>query len=75
MILDDLQKLIFQGESNTLEFKRSTAQLKSAGQALCAFLNNSGGIVLIGVNDKGKVIISLHILLMVVLICAINQQL
>jgi len=53
---DDLQKLISQGESNTLEFKRSTAQLKGVGQALCAFLNSNGGKVLIGVNDKGKII-------------------
>ena len=56
MTLDDLQKLISQGESNTLEFKSSTAQLKGAGQTLCAFLNGNGGIVLIGVNDKGKII-------------------
>lgn len=56
MTLNDLQKLISQGESSTLEFKRSTTQLKGAGQTLCAFLNNEGGTVVIGVSDKGKII-------------------
>jgi ATP-dependent DNA helicase RecG len=44
-----LQALIAQGESETLEFKRSTAELKRAGETLCAFLNGEGGKVLIGV--------------------------
>ena len=42
-------------ESATLEFKRSTAQLKRAGETLCAFLNSTGGLLLIGVNDKGTI--------------------
>jgi len=40
-----LQTLIAQGESETLEFKRSTAELKRAGETLCAFLNSEGGKV------------------------------
>ena len=56
MNIDHLKLLLAQGESNTLEFKTSTAQLKSAFETVCAFLNNKGGIVLIGVNDKGQLI-------------------
>lgn len=56
MKLKDIKILAKQGESDTLEFKKSTAQLKNTGETLCAFLNNKGGIVLIGVNDKGEVI-------------------
>ena len=46
--LEALFQLIAQGESETLEFKRSTAELKRAGETLCAFLNGEGGKVLIG---------------------------
>jgi len=56
MKLNELEKLIQQGESDTLEFKKSTGQLKNTGETLCAFLNNKGGIVLIGVNDRGEII-------------------
>ena len=55
MKLEDIELLAKQGESDTLEFKSATGQLLSAGKTLCAFLNNKGGIVLIGVNDKGKI--------------------
>lgn len=45
-----------QGESETLEFKTTTALLKAAFATICAFLNQKGGTVLIGVKDDGKVI-------------------
>lgn len=51
-----LQSLIVQGESETLELKRSTADLKRAGETLCAFLNGEGGKVLIGVVPDGKLV-------------------
>ncbi|MGD9152968.1 MAG: putative DNA binding domain-containing protein [Gammaproteobacteria bacterium] len=56
MKLEDIRVLIAKGESDILEFKKSTAQLKSAGETLCAFLNNKGGVVFIGVSDKGEII-------------------
>jgi hypothetical protein len=37
--LTAFQSLIAQGESETLEFKRSTAERRRAGETLCAFLN------------------------------------
>ncbi|MCK6681830.1 MAG: ATP-binding protein [Thermoanaerobaculia bacterium] len=46
--------LVAQGESGTLEFRRSTAELERAGEALSAFLNGEGGKVLIGVGPDGR---------------------
>ena len=43
-------------ESETLEFKKSTGQLKRACETACAFLNGNRGSVLIGVADKGQLI-------------------
>ncbi len=54
--LDILRSLVAQGESETLELKRSTAELRRAGEALCAFLNGDGGKVLIGVGPDGRLV-------------------
>lgn len=51
-----LHSLIAQGESETLEFKRSTAELRRVGETLCAFLNGEGGKVLIGVGPDGRLV-------------------
>jgi len=55
MKLADLEQLIAGGESETLELKRSTAELRRAGETLCAFLNGEGGQVVIGVAPEGKI--------------------
>lgn len=46
--------LVKKGEGPRLEFKRSTAELQGAMQSLCAFLNEAGGTVLIGVRPDGQ---------------------
>jgi ATP-dependent DNA helicase RecG len=51
-----LQSLVALGESETLEFKRSTAELRRAGETLCAFLNGDGGQVLVGGGPKGQLV-------------------
>jgi ATP-dependent DNA helicase RecG len=51
-----IENVIRQGESDTLEFKKSTGQLKAAMETLCAFLNNHGGTVLIGVDGQGRML-------------------
>jgi len=56
MQLSQLKKLTKAGESETVEFKKSTALLNSAFETLCAFLNGKGGTVLIGVNNKGELV-------------------
>ena len=40
--LAELEALISTGESEQLEFKRSTSQLRSGCDTLCAFLNGQG---------------------------------
>lgn len=56
MQLDQIKALVSQGESNVLEFKKSTSALHAAFETACAFLNAEGGTVLIGVADNGKII-------------------
>ncbi|MFH1532402.1 MAG: Fic family protein [Pseudomonadota bacterium] len=51
MNLDDIKRLATAGESETVEFKRSTAELPRAAETLCACLSGQGGQVLIGVWD------------------------
>ncbi len=48
MTLNDIQALAKIGESETVEFKKSTSLLSRAFESVCAFLNGNGGIVLIG---------------------------
>ena len=56
MNLADLEKLVAGGESNTVELKKSTAQLRRAAETLCAMLNGNGGKVLIGVTPGGRIV-------------------
>jgi ATP-dependent DNA helicase RecG len=56
MNLQELNELVTQGESERLEFKRSTGQLVPGAQTVCALLNGTGGFVLFGVNDRGEVV-------------------
>ena len=49
----DLSELIAGGEGATIEFKRSLT--RELGRELCAFANASGGTVLVGVSDAGKI--------------------
>jgi ATP-dependent DNA helicase RecG len=50
----ELARLLKQGEERTLEFKRSTGELREGLQTISAFLNGSGGIVLFGVRPDGQ---------------------
>ena len=54
--LAEIESLVASGESETLELKKSTAQLNRAGETLCAFLNSNGGQVLIGVGSDGRIV-------------------
>lgn len=56
MDITKIISLVKQGESDTLEFKKSTSQLSCAFETVCAFLNGKGGTILIGVTDNGKII-------------------
>lgn len=54
--LEDIKRLIIQNENEQVEFKETTGQLERGMETLCAFLNGTGGTVLFGVTDKGKII-------------------
>jgi len=54
--INQIKILASQGESEQLEYKKSTANLKDIFQTLCAFLNGDGGMVLIGVEDNGHIV-------------------
>ncbi|MGA2701240.1 MAG: ATP-binding protein [Isosphaeraceae bacterium] len=56
MNLEALRRLVAEGESERLEFKKTTSELRSAMTTLCALLNGSGGKVLFGVTDGGKIL-------------------
>jgi ATP-dependent DNA helicase RecG len=54
--LDEIQQLAAQGESDQVEFKRSTGQRTEAAKTVCAMLNGRGGFVLFGVEDDGRIV-------------------
>ena len=51
-----LRHLVAAGESERLEFKKTTAELNAAFESLCAFLNGRGGRVCVGVSEAGKIV-------------------
>lgn len=55
--MNDLEiiTLIEKGETGSVEFKKSLSEIDKAIKTLAAFANGTGGVVLMGVNDKGKV--------------------
>ena len=56
MKMNNMHKLISEGENERLEFKESLRLKEEIGQAVSAFSNANGGSILIGVSNGGKVI-------------------
>ena len=54
--LRQLQTLVAPGESDRVEFKKSTGDLKGGMETLCGFLNGRGGRVLFGVTSGGRIL-------------------
>jgi len=50
-----VKRLVAAGESETLELKRTTGELRGAGQTLCGLLNQRGGVVVFGVAADGRI--------------------
>ena len=55
MLSDELRVLVSGGESQQVEFKRSTGQRTEGARTVCAMLNTRGGFVLFGVSDAGEI--------------------
>ena len=56
MRVDEIERLAADGESETLEFKRTTGERRTGVRAVCAMLNHRGGRVLFGVNPDGRIL-------------------
>ena len=55
MRIEQVAVLAASGESETLEFKRTTGTRREATRTVCAMLNHRGGHVLFGVTPESKV--------------------
>lgn len=57
MIPQELLKLISNGESVTVEFKKSRIEVtKDVYETVCAFSNRNGGHIFLGVKDNGEIL-------------------
>ncbi len=54
--LTDIAARLAQGEGETLEFKRSVAELDQVVETVAALANTRGGLVLIGIGPGGEVV-------------------
>jgi ATP-dependent DNA helicase RecG len=55
MTIGEIDDLVSGGESETIEFKRTTGQRTDGARTVCGMLNGIGGFVLFGVEDDGRV--------------------
>lgn len=55
MELSELRRLVREGEHGQLEFKRKANHPDKIARELVAFANTHGGLLLIGVDDDGKI--------------------
>lgn len=53
---DELLDLIASGESETVEFKKSTGLIREGIETICAFANHRGGYLLFGIDDHGGIV-------------------
>jgi len=51
----NIKKLIFEGESVTLDFKKTITSCEKIARTMVSFANNKGGRLLIGVADDGTI--------------------
>ena len=56
MTIADIQNLIKNGESRTLELKKTTGELQDGMHSACAMLNSDGGYLIFGVTPSLKII-------------------
>lgn len=55
MTIADIQNLIKNGESRTLELKKTTGELQDGMHSACAMLNSDGGYLIFGVTPSLKI--------------------
>lgn len=52
----EIKKILLEGESEKVEFKNSLSEEDEILETICAFLNSSGGTILVGVDDNSNII-------------------
>lgn len=57
---EDIVNLIAKGEGKNVEFKRGLPRDEKTARSLCAFANTRGGLLLIGVGDRGETVGAPH---------------
>ncbi|MEA3515283.1 MAG: helix-turn-helix domain-containing protein [Nanoarchaeota archaeon] len=55
-LMQELQRLIENGESETVEFKESLSLKNEIGETVSAFSNTNKGTIIIGISDSGRII-------------------
>lgn len=50
-----LEKLIEEGENLNIEFKQRFSEHEKIAKEIIAFANTSGGVIIFGINDNGKI--------------------
>ncbi len=56
MTIEHLRTIASAGESELVEFKKTTGERREGGQTVCAMLNHRRGQVYFGISPDGKVI-------------------
>ena len=51
----EIMDILKQGENASVEFKTAGVRAESLAREMAAFANSSGGIILVGVDDSGKI--------------------
>ena len=60
MTSEQIQEMLSLGEGQRIEFKSSIRNVDVLGRIICGFLNTTGGYLICGIQDPGK-IIGLHL--------------
>ncbi len=55
MDMENLKKIIVEGESVEVEFKQSFHSVQEIARIIAAFANTQGGLLILGVKDKGTI--------------------
>jgi ATP-dependent DNA helicase RecG len=55
MTIDEIKKIIQNGENSYIEFKEEEIKAKELAEEIVAFSNSEGGMILIGVDDEGNI--------------------
>jgi ATP-dependent DNA helicase RecG len=55
--MEILDVVISKGEDYKTEFKARLSEKKEILETICAFSNSDGGIILVGVSDKGEILV------------------